>query len=311
MANTSLTLFFIVEPPSYQYLACYLAASIREHLPPEVELVGYCPAHRMADVDPAAIEALRRMRCEVRPMETEGKFDPPYPHGNKILACLQKRDTDFSGFVDSDVLLIRDNEVGNLVRKGHVSCSAAASINWAPDDLWDVIYGAFKMRLPKERITLMRDRRRPMIPYYSSGFVLFPEAYRTKKTSPIKQADLSFPEVWMDTAKRIDAIEGLDNKRPYLDQMSLVVAIKRAGLKWNELVEEQHFILGGKLRGKPFPKRRKIYTVHYRRWEVLQEAGLAVDGYAALKNQIGVRRVTGVFNAEPPKGLAPQDAKSA
>lgn len=36
----SLTLFFIVEPPRYQHLACYLAASIREHLPPEIELVG-------------------------------------------------------------------------------------------------------------------------------------------------------------------------------------------------------------------------------------------------------------------------------
>ena len=43
----TITLFFIVEPPMYQYIACYLAASIRRHLDPEILLVGYCPAHRM------------------------------------------------------------------------------------------------------------------------------------------------------------------------------------------------------------------------------------------------------------------------
>ncbi|MGB0799982.1 MAG: hypothetical protein ACPGRD_11760, partial [Planktomarina sp.] len=52
----SLTLFFIVEAPQYQYMACYLAASIRQNMPAEVKLVGYCPSHKMDELDPAAIE---------------------------------------------------------------------------------------------------------------------------------------------------------------------------------------------------------------------------------------------------------------
>lgn len=294
----SLTLFFIVEPPAYQYLACYLAASIRENMPGDVALVGYCPAHRMGEVDPDAVEALRRMRCEVRPFETEGRFDPAYPHGNKILACLEPRETDYGGFMDSDVLMIRPNSIDNLVKPGHVSASVAASMHWAPQSVWSVIYGSLGMQVPTERVTLMRDRRAPMVPYYSSGFVLFPEAYRTDE-------GLSFPKVWMQTAQQIDAIDGLHKTRPYLDQMSLPLAIQRAGLGWNELPEEQHYILGGRLRGKPFPADREIFTVHYRKWDVLKENELAERGYRGLKRQVGARRVSNIRGKALPDGIAP------
>lgn len=299
MAKAStLTLFFIVEAPSYQYLACYLAASIRNHMPKATQLVGYCPAHKMAELDPAAVETLRRMGCEVRPMQTKGQFSPDYPHGNKLLACLQERDTDFSGFMDSDVLMIRDNKLANIGKKGHVSASVAASMYWAPQTIWENIYGAFDMEVPQERVMLMRDKRKPMIPYFSSGFVVFPEQHRTKDGQ-------SFPQVWMDTAQTIDAIKDLDNKRPYLDQMSLPIAINRAGLKWNELPEEQHFILGGSLRGQPFPEDREIYTVHYRKWDVLKENGLGEHGYNGLKKQVGTRRVSWVFKQALPEGIEP------
>ncbi|WP_299672870.1 hypothetical protein [uncultured Roseobacter sp.] len=294
----SLTLFFIVEPPAYQYLACYLAASIRENLPDEVQLVGYCPAHRLAEVDPDAAETLRRMRCDLRTIQAEGRFAPDYPHGNKILACLEPRETEYSGFMDSDVLMIRRNSIETLIKPNHVSASAAASMHWAPQSIWETIYDAFDMEIPTERITLMRDKRKPVVPYYSSGFVVFPEGYRTT-------LGLSFPQIWMDTAQRIDAIDGLIRRRPYLDQMSLPLAIRRSGLAWNEFPEEQHYILGGRLRGKPFPKTREIFTVHYRKWEVLKENELAERGYKYLKRQVGARRVSNISGKPLPAGIAP------
>ena len=108
----------------------------------------------------------------------------------------------------------------------------------------------------------------------------------------------------METAQRIDAIEGLENKRPYLDQMSLPLAIRRAGLKWNELPEEYHFILGGTLRGKPFPDDRDIFAVHYRKWDVLKENGLAAGGYKGLLEQVGTRRVSWIWKQPVPEGIA-------
>jgi hypothetical protein len=294
----SLTLFFIVEPPRYQYLACYLAASIRRNMPDTVELVGYCPAGRMADLAPEVPETLRRLRCDLRPMETEGRFDPPYPHGNKILACLERRGTDYSGFLDSDILVIRKLAPEALVKEDHVSASAAASMLWAPQSIWAAIYGSLGMEVPTQRIKLMRDRRRWVAPYFSSGFVIFPETHRTPD-------GLSFPEVWMQTAKRIDAIPDLPKTRPYLDQMSLPLAIARSGLHWNELPEEHHFILGGKLRGQPLPDDRAISVVHYRNWDNLKEVGLAERGYRYLKAAVGVRTVRKIFTQPMPETTDP------
>ncbi len=301
----SLTLFFVVEPPSYQYLACYLAGSIRQHLGQEVDLVGYCPAHRMSEVDPAAIETLRRMRCELRPMLTEGVFDPAYPHGNKIIACQQPRDTDWGGFMDSDILVMQPHDIGRFLVPGHVTCSPAASIQWKPEGLWETVYGAFDMPVPEDRIMLMRDWRRPVVPYFSSGFVLFPETHRTATGE-------SFAQTWMDTAQVVDRIDSLAPfRRPYLDQMTLPVAIARAGLAWNALAEDDHFILGGRLRGRPFPAKRPITAVHYRKWEVLSEAGLAGRGYGALQSQVGVKRVRRIFDAALPEGIVPAEPLAA
>ena len=103
-----LTIFYIVEPPEYQNLACYLLASIRAHFPAQVKAIGYCPAHRYHELDPKVLQAQAMMGAEVRTFDTTGKFDPAYPHGNKILATLEPRETAWSMFVDSDVLFLAD-----------------------------------------------------------------------------------------------------------------------------------------------------------------------------------------------------------
>lgn len=284
MPRPRLTFFYIVEPPDYQILACTLLASIRTQFGPEVKAVGYCPAHRMEELHPAVIRAHEIMGAELRAMRTEGMWDTPYPHGNKIVAALQSRDSEVSAFVDSDVLFLQANEADNLVKPGHVSCSAAASMTWAGQEIWDTIYGAFGMKVPAERMHLMRRSPEPVVPYFSSGLVVFPEDGATR-----------FPDVWYDTARTVDRIDSLDMRRPYLDQMSLPVSILRAGLGWNVLPEEQHFILGGKLRGAPLPEDREIFTVHYRRQKILKEVGLHKVARGMLKAQTGVsfvRRLT-------------------
>ncbi|MEM9717002.1 MAG: hypothetical protein AAF826_10850 [Pseudomonadota bacterium] len=268
-------------------MACYLAASLRNNLPPEVELIGYCPEHRYAELPDHVIETLRRMNCEVRTFDAIDKFNPEYPHGNKILAAQEKRGTQYSAFMDSDILMLDRVDLSDWIKSGHVSASPAASMLWAPQTIWTELYTAFDMEVPTERIMLMRDKRSAKIPYYSSGFIVFPE----KATN----GGLRFPDVWMDTALTIDRHTSVEKKRPYLDQLSLPIAIKRAGLNWNELPEEHHFILGGKLRGKAFPSDRDIKLVHYRAWLVLEENGLTRNGYRGLARQIGTRRVSNVF----------------
>ena len=224
---------------------------------------------------------------------TEGEWAWPATteDDNKIIAAMQPRESEFSAFVDSDVLFIRPNTIDNIVKSGHVSCSVAASMYWAQKDIWDLIYGAFDMEIPEERVYLMRQSRRPKVPYFSSGFVLFPEAEGPQGR---------FADVWYETARRIDEIDTLEKRRPYLDQMSLPVAIRRAGLTWNPLAEEQHYILGGKIRGEPLPEDRDIFTVHYRNPKVLEEVGLKHKSRRMLRRQTGVSFVRRLARTDEP-----------
>ena len=277
-----LTVFFIVEPPDYQVMACYLAASLREQFGDTVALVGYCPAPKLDLVEPEVIRVLAKLGCEVRPFVVEGRFDPPYPHGNKILATMEPRDTEFSCFMDSDILCLRPNAVENIVADGRVSLTPAAWMGWGDQDMWQVIYDIVGIPLPDERVKLMKQKKGDgKVPYFSSGLFSFPEQYRTADGK-------SFPQVWYDVAQSVDANPDIPQKRPYLDQMTLPLAIQKAGLDWNILPDTQHFILGGRSRGKPLPDDREIFTVHYRKWKVLKEAELTGLAKTLLeKHEIG------------------------
>jgi hypothetical protein len=296
-----LTVFFIVEPPKYEQMACYLAGSLRQQFGQSVALIGYCPDTKIDSVSKDVIAVLAKLGCEVRPFKVAGKFDPEYPHGNKLLATAEPRDTEFSAFFDSDVLCLRPNKVENIIKDGHVSLTPAASMIWGTSKTWNLIYEICGLPLPEDRIKLMRQKgAREKIPYFSSGLFTFPEQYRTAEGK-------SFPEIWMEVAQLIDKHEDVPGRRPYLDQISLPLAIQKAGLKWNILPEEQHFILGGSLRGEPLPEGREIFTVHYRKWDILREFGLAKQAKRMLEKHAGVRRIDQIGKvAEPAKDKASQ-----
>ena len=157
-------------------------------------------------------------------------------------------------------------------------------MNRAKQTIWDEIYKTCDMPLPEERIRLMRQKQgKKRLPYFNSGLFTFPEQCRTAEGK-------SFPEVWMDLAQTIDANPEIPKKRPYLDQISLPLAIPKAGLQWNLLPQEQHYILGGRMRGQPLPENLDIYTVHYRQWAILKEVGLSGLGKRLLEKHAGVRR---------------------
>jgi len=287
-----LTIFYIVEPPEYEIMACSLLASIRTHFPDSVKAIGYCPEHRFDELHPSVLRAHELMGGEIRTFSTKNRFDPAYPHGNKILASVEPRDTAYSMFVDSDVLFIRDNAIENIVSPGHVSCSMAASMLWAEQTVWDVIYGALDMEIPPERYKLMRRSKGAVVPYFSSGLVAFPEQ---------DTGGGRFADIWYETAQIVDKVEGLDKRRPYLDQMTLPAAIRRAGLDWNILPEEQHFILGGKLKGQQLPENRDIFTIHYRKTKNLRGVGHMDTARSYLEKHTGQKFVRRLAPSETPE----------
>lgn len=293
-----LTFFFIMEPPNYEVMACHLAASARLHFGQSVDLVAYCPNHKLAQLSDDGCEVMRRLRCDIRGFEAVDRFLPEYPHGNKILAALEPRDTRYSAFLDSDMLFIKDTDWHDLCAEGMVGVVASTSMRWTDQSIWPRLYGEFGMDVPEERIRMTRDTRAEVAPYFNAGLIVIDEAHRSADGK-------SFADIWMETARRIDASVEIDHKRPYLDQMSLPIAILRAGARWNILDEKYNYSIGGILRGKPVPQDQDIRLLHYRRGQILEECGMRPHARHALATQAGTRRINWVFLSNPPAGIAP------
>lgn len=284
-----LTIFFIVDPPKYQDMGCFLAASIRTQFKEPVKLVGYCPSATIGEMDKKALGIYKKLDVDIRSFETGGRFEPDYPHGNKLLAALEPRDTPYSAFMDSDMLFIGENTTDQMYKEGHVSVAPATSMYWSGQKIWKDIYAACDIEPPEDRIWLARQRRRKLMPYFNAGLIVFPEG-------PIGPNGETFAEVWMRLAQEIDKID-IVKKRPYLDQMSLPLAIREAGLDWNILEEEQHYILGGSLRGEPLPEDKDIKMIHYRNFEILREVKCMRLAKDMMESTTGVRRIS-QFNVE-------------
>lgn len=272
----SIGLFYIVEPPRYSAFSTALLASIRKYIGPEVKVFGYCPEHRMAEIPQAVTNLHHSLGAEIRPLRTEDRWDQPYPHGNKMLAALDDRGTDQSVFLDTDIYFTAPVSIDAYSSPNEIICSPAASMSWGGEEEWAKIYSAFGLPLPQERMELLRRRgKHKYLPYFSSGLIGFPEYTPDGRR---------FAEIWYETARTIDRIPDLAKKRPYLDQMSLPIAMRQSGLPWRNLAENLHFILGGKLRGRPLPDL-DIRAVHYRIIPVLAEVGL-VPGMLALLQEM-------------------------
>ena len=69
------TIYFLVETPNYRAMACCLAASLRENFGDTVDLGGYFPVQKIDLVHPEVKAALTKMRCDLRKMVTNGRFD--------------------------------------------------------------------------------------------------------------------------------------------------------------------------------------------------------------------------------------------
>jgi hypothetical protein len=110
----------------------------------------------------------------------------------------------------------------------------------------------------------------------------------------------------MDVAQMLDANPEIPSRRPYLDQMSLPLAIQKSGLAWNLLPDAQHFILGGKTRGEPLPTDREIFTVHYRQWPLIKELGLSGQAKQMLEKHAGLKKI-----GHAPKDTTPEGKQAA
>lgn len=231
MQKGDLSFVFVVQGPRLQAQSLILADSLRRHHP-NADLVAYLPGETLADVPVAVADFLTACGVSCRRLDApDDQWQQPYPHGNKILALAQPRDTRWSMFLDTDMAVIGAIDPTDLPEPMQVSVVPEGIGSWGKDfGQWQAAYGFFHMEMPDERIRLLRGRKLSFPPYFNGGMVAINEADKVDGRG--------FGDLWRTTASEFDWQAKASNKRPWLDQITLPLTMQRYGFK-HKIVDER------------------------------------------------------------------------
>ncbi|MCJ8138981.1 hypothetical protein [Falsirhodobacter halotolerans] len=219
-----LSIIFVLDPPGLTRDSIVLLSSIR-HVLGDVKVIAYCPSNKREFLFPYVTEFYDRMGAEIRFMEPTDAFASFYKQGNKILACLEPRDTEYTLFLDTDTAIVAPFDRADLVGAGEVGVVPEGVQGWGGNPgSWEYVYDKFGLPFPEERVRLIRSHKLSL-PYWNAGMIAFPTGS-------------GFAESWFRVATELDADPNVVNKRPWLDQIALPLAIAASGLGARELGKE-------------------------------------------------------------------------
>lgn len=101
---SDLTIIFVLDPPGLTRDSIILLSTIRKMLG-DVKVIAYMPEEKAEFLFPYVVEFYDRMGTEIRTFSAKDRFSPPYKQGNKLLACLQPRETEYTLFLDTDTII--------------------------------------------------------------------------------------------------------------------------------------------------------------------------------------------------------------
>lgn len=221
----SISVIFMIKPNHHlEWQAILLAASWRYHFADKVSLHAFIEAKELSQLPEESKEKLYSLGVKIRPMHVEGVFASKYPHGNKILASMQEFDSDRIIFCDSDVYIHRHFDLNSLCQ-GVVSAVPAGAKTWGDKkgESWEYLYRQYLgIDVPD---SILLENNRESAPYYNAGLISF-------------KSDSGFAKNWFDISRLIDNDDNVANKRPWLDQIALPLAIKKTCIETNQHFDE-------------------------------------------------------------------------
>lgn len=260
----SLALFYVADGVRLEKQSWLLAASVAQAHRDDARVRQYAyvsAAHRpeIRDMTHAINEVCG---VEVRTLAEPPKWKKPYPHGNKIVAACDDRGATHSIFLDTDMACTKS--LAEFMDLPDDTCAAAPEgrPTWGGKNArWTRAYAHFDMEVPEERVRLLRGAKLEYVPYFNAGFVAFPEA---------KQDDgRGFGDHWLDTALDFDLNCAIANKRPWLDQISLPLTMKRFGYKVRVLDEMHNYSLSHRV---DYSQTPDATILHYHRMRFLYQS---------------------------------------
>ena len=247
---------FICQQGDIEIQSLLLAASLKHFLRCDYEMVAAVPmpAERWGAPNASTLQQLEEMG--VRIVHITNEIDPDYPISNKVSCLRIHTEADKQVFMDSDMLCLR---VFNDQSCFSVPFNAkpADLATFATDvETWQRVYATADAVMPRLRIpaTVSGDF---IPPYFNAGFIAV-------------QSGIGFGDTWLDCCKRIDADIEILNKRPWLDQIALPVAVQKLGLAYNCLDESYNY----PAHLKPIDAKRLPCFCHYHFPEVIRREPL-------------------------------------
>jgi len=154
-------------------------------------------------------------------------FGEAYAIGNKISALGLLPSNEPGCFLDSDMLSLSAWDIDDVLA-GKVSAAKPADLGtWGDLLAWERVYARAAMPVPERRVRLTVSRTLSL-PYFNAGFVA--------TQNPIELA-----AQWREYAALLNSkAAGIENKYPWLDQISLPIAIQKIGT-WYSLTEFYNF----------------------------------------------------------------------
>jgi len=209
------------------------------------ELVAAVPVPEEIWGAPAPQTLMLLEEMGVRIVRITNEIDPRYPIGNKVSCLRIKTEADKLIFIDSDMLCLREFDDQPRFALPFNAKPADLATFTGDIETWRKVYAAADAVMPQLRIpaTVSGDFTPP---YFNAGFVAI-----NKETG--------LGDVWLDCCKRIDADPEIPDKRPWLDQIALPVAVQKKGFACDCLDESYNY----PAHLKPLNIKRLPYFCHY------------------------------------------------
>jgi len=207
---------FICQSGELEIKSMLLAASLKRYLRCEYELVAAIPqpTTRWGSLSQNTLNLMQTLG--VRSAQIINRIDENYPIGNKVSCLGVETSASQIVFLDSDILCLRT--FSPLFDAPFQAKPADLSTFTPENNQWQPVYDLFQLPLPTERV-ISSTSGQLMLPYFNAGVIAV-------------QNGLGFAQVWEACCQKIDAAASISNKRPWLDQIALPIAVNQLGLKY-------------------------------------------------------------------------------
>ncbi|MGY6215096.1 sulfotransferase family protein [Methylolobus aquaticus] len=289
---------FVCQSGELEIESMLLASSLRLQMGDGIDLVACVPQPESVWGTLSATTLALLGELHVRQVPVRNGIAPSYPIGNKLGCLGVATAASRTIFLDSDIICLKALPQGAF--PASFNAVPAFDVTWPSNaNDWKPLYAAFNLPVPERRL-LTPISGKYMWPYFNAGVIAV-------------ESNTEFSRVWEDCAQRIDAMDEVANKRPWLDQIALPIAAARLGLDFRCLGEDFNFPVSW----SPLPPATP-YLCHYRSPEVLcrepllrKTVRMLADRHPGLAELLRTGPKHWARVIAPPRGLLPAATDAA